>query len=110
MLHLPANWLASMLNILVTGGSRGLGLAIARKLTMAGYCAIAIARRESEELASALRDSGLCQKGSLHFKPFDLDNISKLPDLVKGLRKEFGSIYGLVNNAALGTSSILATM
>ena len=30
--------------------------------------------------------------------------------LVKELRKEFGSIHGLVNNAGLGTSGILATM
>src|SRR5206468_3191944 len=26
------------------------------------------------------------------------------------LRKEFGTIYGLINNAALGTSGVLATM
>jgi 3-oxoacyl-[acyl-carrier protein] reductase len=99
-----------MLNILITGGSKGLGLAIARKLTMAGYRVIAIARHEGEQLASLLRDSSHGQQGSLYFRPFDLANISDIPDLVKVLRKEFGSIYGLVNNAALGTSGILATM
>jgi 3-oxoacyl-[acyl-carrier protein] reductase len=99
-----------MLNIIVTGGSRGLGLGIACKLSTAGYCVIAIARRESEQLASAMREMGTSQQGSLHFRRFDLANISDIPDLVKGLRKEFGSIYGLVNNAALGTSGILATM
>jgi 3-oxoacyl-[acyl-carrier protein] reductase len=30
-------------------------------------------------------------------------------DLIKELRKEFGPLYGLVNNAALGTSGLLAT-
>jgi 3-oxoacyl-[acyl-carrier protein] reductase len=99
-----------MANIIVTGGSRGLGLAIARKLATAGYHVIAIARRESEQLASALRELMPSPQGSLHFRPFDLANISDIPNLVKGLRKEFGSIYGLVNNAALGTSGILATM
>ena len=98
-----------MLNIIVTGGSRGLGLGIARKLVMAGYRVIAIARRESEQLASAMRNWGP-EQDSLLFRPFDLDNISDIPDLVKGLRKEFGPIYGLVNNAGLGTSGILATM
>ena len=99
-----------MLNIIVTGGSRGLGLGIARKLTTAGYCVIAIARQESEQLASAMRELGRGEQGSLHFRPFDLGDIPDIPDLVKRLRKEFGSIYGLVNNAALGTSGILATM
>jgi 3-oxoacyl-[acyl-carrier protein] reductase len=99
-----------MANIVVTGGSRGLGLAIARKLATAGYRVIVIARKENEQLASAVREVGPSHQGSLYFRPFDLANISDIRSLVKGLRKEFGSIYGLVNNAALGTSGLLATM
>jgi 3-oxoacyl-[acyl-carrier protein] reductase len=99
-----------MRNIIVTGGSRGLGLGIARKLSATGYSVIAIARKESDQLASAMREIGRGQESSLHFRPFDLGNIPDIPDLVKGLRREFGPIYGLVNNAALGTSGILATM
>jgi 3-oxoacyl-[acyl-carrier protein] reductase len=99
-----------MLNIIVTGGSRGLGLAIARKLTTADYRVVTIARRESEQLSSAMREAGQGQRGSLHFRPFDLGNIPDIPHMVKGLREEFGPIYGLVNNAALGTGGILASM
>src|SRR5229473_1568130 len=99
-----------MVNIIVTGGSRGLGLAIALKLATAGYRVIGIARHESEQLGSAMQELGPSQQGSLQFRPFDLANISGIPNLVKGLRKEFGSIYGLVNNAALGTSGLLASM
>lgn len=99
-----------MLNIIVTGGSRGLGLAIARKLATAGYSVIAIARRESQELNTTMREVEREAQGALHFRPFDLAEISGLHDLVKGLRKDFGPIYGLVNNAALGTSGLLATM
>ena len=99
-----------MQNVIVTGGSRGLGLGIARKLATAGYRVIAIARNESEQLTSAMREAEQRQQNSLLFRAFDLGNISEIPDLVKKLRKEFGSIYGLVNNAALGTSGILATM
>jgi 3-oxoacyl-[acyl-carrier protein] reductase len=97
-------------NIVVTGGSRGLGVAIARKLAAAGYNAIAIARHESEQLGRATREVEDEARGALHFRPFDLADIAGLHDLVKGLRKEFGPIYGLVNNAALGTSGLLATM
>src|ERR1700694_1558195 len=57
-----------------------------------------------------MREMGHGQRGLLHFRPFDLGDIPDIPDLVKGLRKKFGPIYGLVNNAALGTSGILATM
>lgn len=96
-----------MLNIIVTGGSRGLGLGIARKLVMAGYRVIAIARQESDELKST---SLRAEHDSLLFRTFDLDNISDIPNLIKALRKDFGPIYGLVNNAGLGTSGILATM
>lgn len=99
-----------MLNIVVTGGSRGLGLAIARKLAAAGYSVVAIARRESRELGAAMREVEREAHGVLHFKSFDLAALSGIRDLVKGLRKDFGPIYGLVNNAALGTSGLLATM
>lgn len=99
-----------MPNVIVTGGSRGLGLAIARKLAAAGYCVIGIARRESQEMAAAMRQVEREAQGALHFRPFDLAETAGVHDLVKGLRTQFGSIYGLVNNAALGTSGLLATM
>ena len=97
-------------NVIVTGGSRGLGLGIARKLAAAGYRVIAIARGESEQLACAMREGKSGGQSSLVFKAFDFENFSSIHALVKELRKEFGSIHGLVNNAGLGTSGILATM
>jgi len=97
-------------NVVVTGASRGLGLGIARKLATAGYGVIAIARREGEQLASVIREVELAQNGSLHFQPFDLNDIPGIPLMVRRLRKEFGTIYGHINNAALGTSGLLATM
>jgi 3-oxoacyl-[acyl-carrier protein] reductase len=104
----PANWPVSVRNVIVTGGSRGLGLSIAQMLAGAGYRVIAIARSESEELASAV--TKVVGAGQLHFRRFDLANVTGIPDLVTELRQEFRSIYGLVNNAGLGTSGVLATM
>jgi 3-oxoacyl-[acyl-carrier protein] reductase len=99
-----------MRNVIVTGGSRGLGLGIACKLAASGYAVIAIARKRTEQVSAAITAAEKAKTGALHFVPFDLGAIEKIPDLVRSLRKEFGPIYGLVNNAALGTDGVLATM
>jgi 3-oxoacyl-[acyl-carrier protein] reductase len=99
-----------MRNVIVTGGSRGLGLGIARKLAAAGYAAIAIARKRSEPLAAAMTAVAREKTGALNFVAADLGEIDAIPELVRGLRKEFGPIWGLVNNAAIGTDGVLATM
>jgi 3-oxoacyl-[acyl-carrier protein] reductase len=100
-----------MANIIVTGGSRGLGLAIARRLAAGGDNVIAIARRESDEISSAMRElASQAGGGALHFNSFDLAETAGLRDLVKAIRKQFGPIGALINNAALGTSGLLATM
>jgi 3-oxoacyl-[acyl-carrier protein] reductase len=97
-------------NILITGASRGLGLGIARKLVAAGYCVIAVARQPTKELAAAIAQAKRGRRGSLHFVAFDLGKVDGIPGLVRDLRKRFGPLFGLVNNAALGLDGVLATM
>src|ERR1700748_2234791 len=99
-----------MRNVLVTGGSRGLGLAISLKLADAGYHVIALARKETRELASAIAASEKAGQNALQFVPFDLEDIEAIPRLVAGLRKRTGPIYGLVNNAAMGEGGALSLM
>lgn len=98
-------------NVIVTGGSRGLGLGIAKALSGAGHRVIAVARRPSEALTEAMTATiASSTGGSIEFVQFDLGCIPQLAELVKQIRKDFGSIYGLVNNAGIGTSGVLATM
>jgi 3-oxoacyl-[acyl-carrier protein] reductase len=99
-----------MRNVVVTGGSRGLGLAIANKLAAAGYRAIAVARKESRELASAIAAAARAGDDGLQFMPFDLEDVDAMPRFVGSLRKSFGPIHGLVNNAALGEDGALSLM
>jgi 3-oxoacyl-[acyl-carrier protein] reductase len=97
-------------NVIVTGASRGLGLGIATALAVAGYRVIALARSESEALrglAASLLGRG---QGEVHFWPFDLLETQKMAELVAKLRQESGPLYGLVNNAAIGTAGVLAMM
>jgi 3-oxoacyl-[acyl-carrier protein] reductase len=99
-----------MHNVLLTGGSRGIGLSIAQRLAGAGYNVIAIARRESDELRAGAEVAVKQGHGRIHFHAFDLSDIDAIPAFVKRLRDEFGAIYGLVNNAGIGTEGLLATM
>lgn len=99
-----------MRNVIVTGGSRGLGLGIARRLTGAGYRVIAIARHESCGMVAAIEEAERANPGSFHFRMFDLSEIDKIRELVGAVRKEFGPIYGLVNNAAISFDGLLAMM
>jgi 3-oxoacyl-[acyl-carrier protein] reductase len=98
-----------MPNVLVTGGSRGIGLAIARRLADAGYAVIAVARREGEELAEAIRQARAAGKGAIDFRACDLGEIDGIADFVKSVRDQFGPIYGLVNNAGISVEGLLAT-
>jgi 3-oxoacyl-[acyl-carrier protein] reductase len=99
-----------MRNVIVTGGSRGIGLGIARRLSAAGYHVIAVARKETSQLTSAMRQAECEHPGSFHFVPFDLAEIDGISALVKTLRKDFGPIYGLVNNAGVSFDGVLALM
>jgi 3-oxoacyl-[acyl-carrier protein] reductase len=96
-----------MRNVLVTGGSRGVGLGIAGKLAASGYRVIALARKRTDAFDAAV---AAAPDGALHFKPFDLADLDAIPDFVRGLKSEFGPLYGLVNNAALGTEGLLSNM
>jgi 3-oxoacyl-[acyl-carrier protein] reductase len=97
-------------NVIVTGGSRGLGLAISATLAAAGYRVIAVARTQTEGLRSAAATSEREQRGAIQFRSFDLANTAAMADFVGALRKEFGPLYGLVNNAGLGTAGVLTMM
>jgi len=97
-------------NVVVTGGSRGLGLGIAQALAASGFSVIAIARQAGDALPAAMAQVAADGRGALHFAPFDLSDVEGIAGLVKSLRENFGAFYGLVNNAAIGTSGILANM
>jgi 3-oxoacyl-[acyl-carrier protein] reductase len=99
-----------MRNVLVTGGTRGLGLAVGRTLTSSGFRVIAVARREGDLLPAIRAQLAEVSSGALEFRAFDLTDIAGIAKFVKSLTREFGPFYGIVNNAAIGTSGILATM
>ncbi|NEU30929.1 glucose 1-dehydrogenase [bacterium LRH843] len=84
---------------LVTGGSKGIGLGMARALGKAG-AKIAIASRKMEDLEKAaleLKENGiLC-----HFFQVDVTNKQQVGELVNEVVDHFGTIDILVNNAGM---------
>jgi 3-oxoacyl-[acyl-carrier protein] reductase len=99
-----------MRNVIVTGASRGLGLCISRRLATAGYRVAAIARKETDQLRTAAEEATGAARGSIEFLPFDLSSTGDIPQLARTIRKNFGPVYGLVNNAAAGYDGALAIM
>lgn len=92
--------------VVVTGASKGLGFAICKRLLKENYHVIGIARNKSEEF-KALEDTN---REQLFYKQYDFNNIQDIHQLVKSITKEYGNIYGLINNAALGHDGVLGTM
>lgn len=99
-----------MRNVIVTGGSRGLGLGIVRRLAQEGYNVIAVARKETDGLTCAMREAESRGRGSVHFAAFDLASVDELGNFAKSVRKEYGPIYGLVNNAGISFDGALSLM
>lgn len=97
-----------MRNVIVTGGSRGIGLSIVRCLARAGYRVMALARKETPELREAIELAARSETGAIGFTACDLAETDRLAELVKRLRQELGPIYALVNNAGTSVDGTLA--
>lgn len=85
---------------LVTGGQRGIGLAIAKGLVAAGF-RVAIASRSGADTPSvqaALADLG----ESAQYFQHDVADITHVPALLDRVEAAFGPITALVNNAGVG--------
>jgi 3-oxoacyl-[acyl-carrier protein] reductase len=97
-----------MRNVIVTGGSRGLGLSIVGRLAKSGFRPITIARHQGKEFTEAAQEAETAGLAPFDFIPFDLTEIEGLHELVRQLRERFGAIYGLINNAGMSTDGVLA--
>jgi 3-oxoacyl-[acyl-carrier protein] reductase len=81
-------------NVIVTGGSRGLGLAITQALSASGYRVIAVARSQTAEL-TASREAAQSGPGAIEFRACDLSDLEQISPLVRALKAEFGAPVSL---------------
>lgn len=93
---------------LVTGGSRGLGLLIARELASRGY-RLAICARDSDELAAA--ESDLVAHGAQVLAvPCDVTDQDQVDEMIRSVVARFGRLDVLVNNAGIIQVAPLAAL
>ncbi len=84
---------------LITGGSRGLGLALAREFARQG-CRLALCARDPEELQQA--QASLADTGAEIFTvPCDVREQESVNDMVAAVTARYGQIDILVNNAGI---------
>jgi NAD(P)-dependent dehydrogenase (short-subunit alcohol dehydrogenase family) len=85
--------------VLVTGGSRGLGLVLAREFADEG-ANVAVCARDPAELERARRD--LASRGARVFAfPCDVTERAQVKELVEVVTKHFSGVDVLVNNAGV---------
>jgi NAD(P)-dependent dehydrogenase (short-subunit alcohol dehydrogenase family) len=91
---------------LITGGSSGIGLAIARTLGGDGYSVTVSARRPEklEESARQLADEGI----EVHAVAANLADEDDIKKAVAGHRERFGRLDVLINNAGIGIGAPVA--
>src|SRR4029453_12506458 len=93
--------------VLITGGSRGLGLALAREFARAG-CRLVLAARDAQELARAQQD--LRQRSAAVLAaPCDVTNQEQVRSVVDQATQRFGRVDIVVNNAGMIQVGPLAT-
>ena len=92
--------------VVVTGASKGLGLAISKRLLEEGYTVVGTSRSSTDEFKS-LQDAYVDRA---FFEEYDFSNTKEIQTLVRKITKSYGKIYGLINNAALGHDGVLSTM
>jgi NAD(P)-dependent dehydrogenase (short-subunit alcohol dehydrogenase family) len=90
---------------LITGGSSGIGLAIARALGQDGYGITVAARRPDklEQAASSLREEGIEE----HHVAANVREEEEIKRIVNEHRDRFGRLDVLVNNAGLGIAGAI---
>ena len=99
--------ISDLRNIIVTGATGGVGTQVVTSLIEEKkYRVICLARKLGPELNDIIQSSD----NRATFVKLDLNETDQFHPVIRSIAKEFGNIYGLVNNAAVGLDGVLATM
>lgn len=88
--------------VIVTGGSQGIGFAVAKNLAVRGMRVVIADLTNAQDSARSLQDLGLEVRGY----EVDVSDAEQVESLVSYTRAEFGAIHALVNNAGIYSSLV----
>lgn len=91
--------------VLVTGASRGIGQAIARRFAKEGYAVVMhyhTGRLEAEQTAAELQAQGAC----VLLQQADIRDSQQVQSMVETIQKQWGNVDILVNNAGIGQQKL----
>ena len=92
--------------VMLSGGSRGLGLAILRELLSSSYRVATFSRKPTPEIRELEKEHA----GRLFYYPGDMSDPAGLKGVVGRIESEVGPIQALINNAGIARDGVLATM
>lgn len=92
--------------VVVSGGSKGLGLSICKALLADGYCVATFSRKRTDELERLVRESD----GKLHWESVDISDHEQLSGFLRRTREKLGRVGYLVNSAGMANEGLLTMM
>ena len=92
--------------ILVTGANRGIGLNIIQRLNNDGYTVIGTSRTDD---GANIISQEINSNGGKGLK-MDVTNQESINCAIKNIHDEYGTLYGLVNNAGITNDNLLMRM
>ena len=95
---------------LVTGGTGGIGSAISKTLSEAGFTVIATCRPSIDLSTDANNNKTFSGYDDIHIYPADVSNFNSCRSLVETILLDFGPISVLINNAGVTDDSSIKKM
>lgn len=91
--------------VLVTGGAKGIGADICRKLALKGY-SVAIGYNTSKKEAEELKQDLLSMGTEAEIFKANISNPNDVRKMFNAIDNRFGSLYGLVNNSGIAEQAL----
>ncbi|MCX7836050.1 MAG: 3-oxoacyl-ACP reductase FabG [bacterium] len=89
--------------VLISGGSKGLGLEIVKRLLQAGYRVVTFSRKSTSEVETLSQT----YPQSFWFFEGDMSQVEALEPQIKRIEKDLGPIEILINNAGIARDGVL---